>query len=324
MTLSAAWRAWLSQDPALADTGEVTAFTDLERETALLATTATKSPRPDLAVLELSGADALTFVHAQFSGDCRALTVGGTLLTAWCTPQGRVLYLPRLLRSDTAVYLLLPLAQAEACCKRLQLFVLRADVTITDLSANHGVIVVNRPAPADRLEVGTDLVSATSADQRQCWLLGPFAALGSAWRALTAPAVGTSAATLAEIRLGLPPQDAALAAQFLPQELNLDLVGGVSFNKGCYPGQEIVARVKFRGSVKRRLQRYRARGTALPAASTRVLDGNGAAVGTVVASAPANADTFELLAVVELEAGALVLAPATPLTAAELPYAIAS
>jgi folate-binding protein YgfZ len=102
--------------------------------------------------------------------------------------------------------------------------------------------------------------------------------------------------------------DASLTDQFLPQELNLDILAGVSFNKGCYPGQEIIARVKFRGTVKRRVQRVHSATSLAAATGAPLVGADDARHGTVLTSTVNAAGSCEALAVIDLDAGALHLA----------------
>lgn len=226
----------------------------------------------DLVALRVTGEDARDFLHGQFCGDVRALDVGQALLTAWLSPKGRALYLVQVLRADDAFWLLLPAAQAAAFTKRLRMFVLRARVKIEDGTVE-----------------ATQALAAT----------------------LGLPVRPADEAALHLVRAGLPTLDATLSDAFLPQELNLDLLAGVSFNKGCYPGQEIVARVKFRGSVKRRVQRFALDTDAPPAPGTRLAGDDGAPHGTVLLAARAESGV-EMLAVSDLDAGPLRLDGAAP------------
>lgn len=234
----------------------------------------------DLVALHVTGEDARDFLHGQFCGDLRALEPGTALLTAWLSPKGRVLNLLQVLRADDGFWLLLPAAQAAAFTKRLRMFVLRARVKVEDGTAE----------AAEALAAGLGL-PVRSADD----------------------------AALHLIRGGLPALDATQNDAFLPQELNLDLTAGVSFNKGCYPGQEIVARVKFRGTVKRRVQRFALDVDTPPGPGTRLVGDDGAPHGTVLVAARTESGV-EMLAVADLDAGALSL-DGVALRALPLPYA---
>jgi folate-binding protein YgfZ len=137
------------------------------------------------------------------------------------------------------------------------------------------------------------------------------------------PRARADEAALAEIELGIPAIGALLVEHFVPQMLNLDLLDALSFDKGCYPGQEVIARVHHLGSVKRRMRRYACSAAAAPAAGTAVLDGAGTAAGEVVRSACAAGTGAELLAVVDQAAarGALTVEGAG-LRELPLPYVV--
>ena len=279
-----------------------------------------QSQRSALAVIHISGAEATDFLQGQFCGDVRALNAGQTLLTAWCSPKGRVLFLPRLLRDSIGdLYALLPAAQAAAFIKRLRMFVLRAKVQIEDRSQSHGVMVIDgaRAAPAAGQVLGID-------GERR-WLLAPQSSIAALTPTDALPVLDHNSALLSDIRRGEPQLDGSLTDRFLPQELNLDVLAGVSFNKGCYAGQEIVARVKFRGTVKRRAQRYSLAAATAPAIGSRVVGADEGAHGTVLASACSAPGWWEILAVVDLDVGEIHMAgdDRTALHALPLPYATA-
>ena len=313
MTNTTSWREILASDAPTFVDGAIDHFDDAATETAVAETESTKTPLDNCSVVRISGEDASGFVHAQFSGDCLTLGEDQTILTAWCTPKGRVLYLLRLVRQQGSIYALLPGDQAADFCKRLSMFVLRAKVKIEDLSTSYGVIIRNQPITAD--------------DLNQQWYVDRFEALADVWSRIAATPVGTTAASLVDVRLGMPRLAKALSDQFLPQELNLDALGGVSFEKGCFPGQEIIARVKFRGAVKRRVQRLCLAGATVPALGTRIVrahDDNLA--GTVLYAAQPRSSTVEMLAVLNVDATDIALEgkPKAPLTQQSLPYHLAS
>ncbi len=270
-----------------------------------------KAARRELAVVRISGDEARDFLHGQLSADLRALIVGGTLVTAWLSPKGRVLFMPRLLRrGEQDFFALLPVEQAAAFCKRLRMFVLRAKVVVEDLSASHGVLVLDGAAQMLIDSLPADDERLTARDGERHWLLAPRALLATVWDALPLPAQSASGAGLADIARGDITLAATLSDEFLPQELNLDVRDGVSFNKGCYPGQEIVARVKFRGSVKRRVQRLALDNATAPPPGTRLVGADGAPHATVIMSAVRDDAHSEVLAVVDVDSGPLHLADA--------------
>lgn len=279
-----------------------------------------KSARPALAVIRIAGDDAADFLHGQFSADMRTLEAGHSVLTAWCSPKGRVLFLPRLLRAANGPYFaLLPANQSAAFIKRLRMFVLRAKVAIEDCSVSHAVLVLDG---VDAALPAADVMPAVDGERQ--WLVGPRDKLAQLWDALHVPAQGQAAALLTDIARGQALLDLALSDQFLPQELNLDALAGVSFNKGCYPGQEIIARVKFRGSVKRRLQHVVIATPLPPAPGARLLAGDDALRGTVLIAAVQADGACAALAVIDVDSGPLHLAdaPGAAVQVLPLPYTL--
>jgi folate-binding protein YgfZ len=276
----------------------------------------------DTVCLEARGAEAAAFLHAQLSRAVAELDVGSAPLAAWADPRGRVRALLRACRLPDRWLLIVPRDGADDLLKKLRMFVLRskvtlalaADVSVTALLgeddawfAARGVSVGD--APPNRLVRHNDVSLVR---------IGPLY-----WQALGAPAAlesltaglgkgSASDAVLAEIGLGIPAIVPALSERFVAQMLNIDELDAVSFDKGCYPGQEIIARVHNLGGVKRRARRYAAPveppplGAAVLAAGTQV--------GEVIRSAAARSGC-ELLAVVDHAAAG------TPLTCFDAPLA---
>src|SRR6185295_4281519 len=168
-------------------------------------------------------------------------------LAGWCTAKGRLLATMRVIPSPDGFLLQLARDIAPAVAKRLSMFILRAKAKITDESANlaqRGVWADERNIPDVAWEGGTVRVRVDA---------GRFLEIG---RDLAGDCGKTEDAwTLDEIRAGRPLITAATQDQFVPQMVNLEKIGGVDFQKGCYPGQEIVARAQYRGEVKRRMVR---------------------------------------------------------------------
>ena len=288
-------------------------------------------PLADLGVLRVRGADVVPFLQGQLSCDVSRLTAEHSLLAGYHNPQGRVIALPRLLRvADDDIALVLPRELAATVAQRLAKFVLRAKVKIADDSAAwrvYGLIgapaadgaLAALPAVADasaRLEDGW-VVRVAATPARFLYLAGtrPLPAALAALPPL--PAAHWLRLAIAD---GEPQVVAATSEEFVAQMLNLDVLGALAFDKGCYTGQEVIARAHYRGRVKRRLQRFRVPAAPPAPGSTLTLaDGRTARVVTSVALAP---DASELLAVTTLagEAGeAAAPADPAPLAAQQLP-----
>ena len=194
-------------------------------------------------LLSVSGDDARDFLHAQLTSDIQGLAADRAALAGWCSAQGRLL----------ATFLVIPAAQgfllqlardlAPAVARRLRMFVLRSKVKIADESdawTQHGIWDADFQQPDVAWKDG---VATVRVGERR------YIQLGSKEQ----PNASEEDWILHEIRAGRPFISSATQDKFVPQMVNLEKLGGVDFHKGCYPGQEIVARAQYRGQVKRRM-----------------------------------------------------------------------
>ena len=204
-----------------------------------------------LGVLRFSGADALTFLQGQISNDTQRLSDNMPVFAAYSSPQGRVLALIYLLPHSSGVAAILPREILQPTLERMRKYVLRAKVRIED--AGDSLVVAGRvgaPPESGSRYVECDGIGMAPVghDQNRFWIIGApdkigavnAAAFEQAWR-------------LADIHAGLPQVYAATSEAFVAQMLNLDLLDGISFSKGCYTGQEIIARTQHLGRIKRRM-----------------------------------------------------------------------
>src|SRR5690606_20044724 len=256
-------------------------------------------------------------------------------LAAWCDARGRVRAVFRVLPIVDGWLLVTERALVAPVLAQLAKYVLRARVTLGEADwrfsalleadaawrAEHGLAAL-----ADNTVVHRAGLAFVGVGPGLVHVAGPES--GKAAAALTALAgalepAPESAAALASIRLGVPVITPPTSERFVAQMLNLDVLDAVSFSKGCYPGQEVIARIRYRGEVKRRLRRFAATGTELPEAGSEIVDAAGAHVGDVVMAAPAESG-LELLAVVDLAAQDVRLADGRALTAQPLPESTGS
>ena len=243
---------------------------------------------PRMARVAVRGADAAEFLHAQLTSDVAALAPGGVGLSAWCTARGQVRNLFWLVRhaDGERFSLVAPAGEADGLAMRLRAFVLRARVEVEragdqvlgaagpEAEAFVAGRVGSVPAPGAAVERGGRLAILPPGDPPRFLLLGPdplpAGAADAEWRRL-------------EIRAGIAWLADETRESFIPQMLNLDCLGALSFDKGCYPGQEVIARTRYLGRVKRRLHPGQMAPGARPGPGDVVRSGERSA-GTIVAA----------------------------------------
>jgi len=204
-------------------------------------------------LLHVAGADARAFLHAQLTNDVQNLPPGAARYAGWCSAKGRLL----------ATFLVVPCAEGfllqlsrdlvPAVAKRLSMFILRSKVTIADATrqwAQYGLWGAGSGDPLAVSESGGSITVRIDPDRSLVFSPEPSGSRCS-------PNASAEDWALAEVRAGRPLIVLSTQDQFVPQMVNLELAGGVDFKKGCYPGQEIVARAQYRGAVKRRMVRLR-------------------------------------------------------------------
>jgi folate-binding protein YgfZ len=230
------------------------------------------SPLSHLGLIAASGDDAASFLHNQLTNDVENLGTAEARLAGYCTPKGRLLATMLMWKSPEAIFLQLPRDIQAGVQKRLQMFILRAKARLADAGDSMVALGLAGPAAAAALapwfpapptapygvvhaEAGT-LIRLQDADEapRFQWLASPEMAQ-QAWPQLVQTLQPASAAAwrLLDIRAAIPLVVPATQEQFVPQMVNFEVLGGVNFRKGCYPGQEIVARSQYLGKLKRRM-----------------------------------------------------------------------
>jgi len=288
-------------------------------------------PLAALGVIRAEGADAAAFLHGQLTQDFLLLKDDTARLAALCSPKGRMLASFVAWRQAPEQFLLVCARDLLApTLKRLSMFVLRAKVKLSDATADFDVRGLAGAAIA---AAGADPAAAPGQRLAPAEGLSVVALHGCEGvpRALWLAPAGTPApagSTLSpetwawsEVMSGVVTISAPVADAFVPQMLNYESVGGVNFKKGCYPGQEVVARSQFRGTLKRR--GYVMTAEAPLAAGQEVFGADPEQpVGTVAVAAPAPGGgwaAFVSMQTAALEAGGL-RAGETPLTVQPLPY----
>jgi folate-binding protein YgfZ len=215
-----------------------------------------------LGVIEASGDDAAVFLHNQLTNDILGLESGCVALAGYCSAKGRLIATSMVWRCNDRFFLALPAELLPSFMKRLQMFVLRSKVTLKDVTESQLMIGAACLPSVDAPDVwhgSTDehgmLVRVPDAVNLQRWVcIGTAERVRHQWAewSSTRPTAPASLWRWSEIMAGLPHVVEATREQFVPQMINFELVGGVNFKKGCYPGQEVVARSQYLGKTKRR------------------------------------------------------------------------
>ncbi len=289
------------------------------------------APLTHLGVIQAAGPDAASFLHSQLTQDFASLGAGEARLAALCTARGRMIASFIGIRPEPERILLLCSRDIlTATLKRLSMFVLRAKVQLTDASESFALYGLAGPAVAGN---GVD----PAATQGLCMAVGDASVVSlhpadGVARALWIAPAGHAAPSgvmldeslwqWSEIRSGIVTLTAPVIEAFVPQMLNYESVGGVNFKKGCYPGQEVVARSQFRGTLKRRTCLMRADAPVMAGQEVFGAADAGQPVG-IVAQAAAAPDggwaALVSLQIAALEEGGLHAGTAT-LTLEPLPY----
>jgi folate-binding protein YgfZ len=256
-------------------------------------TTAYFMPLSQLGILQVSGDDAASFLQSMLTNDVQSLNVNQSQLSGFCNAKGRLFAVFLLVRRSNGFQIILPKSMCTTLQQRLSMFVLRSNVTITDSSEASTCLGLTQPKNIDiaDLTLPNDIYQSTEHDNS---LLIKLPANGShRYLYLSSPDQSTALSNilqnqqwqladeaiwqLLDIEADLPMIFPETKEMFTPQQVNLDLIDGVNFDKGCYPGQEIVARLHYLGSPSRRMfLAYSQSIDSLPTPGTKVfdLDGN--------------------------------------------------
>jgi folate-binding protein YgfZ len=315
--MNSQWKAFLESRSAQIDQEGNVRFPDapLEADCALM-------DLSQLGLIGVRGPEAASFLQGQLTNDVLGLSESKSQLGSHCSHKGRMLASFRVFKLEGTVYLQLPRTQVEAMVQRLRMYLLRTEAAVEDASDRFASIALAGYCAPSLLGARFDAVpqqeNALSrrgeliairipGDRPRFEILGPATSMEDMWDALAAAATIANADywALLDIRAGIPSIYPQTSDTFVPQMTNLHLVDGVSFKKGCYTGQEVVARMQYLGKLKRRMylaqvsaEHRPAPGDVLHCPSSR----SGQAADRVVDARPDRHGDYELLVVVQIDA----------------------
>lgn len=315
--LNPTWQAFLEQHGAHIQDGDIQNFGDAAAERSATRDNTILCALSQFGTLKVSGDDAQTFLQSLFSSDIKALTPQLAQFSSFNTAKGRVLASFLVYRIGDEYFLHLPVALLAPLQKKLGMYVLRSKVKIEDASAQQacigiagkeaealiqthlgattpGALTLTRHGDADILRLADDRFQIHTSPEHAA----------SLWQKLSPHArpVGSSCWDWLNIRAGIPVVLPATQEQSVLLMLNLDILGGVSFKKGCYPGQEIVARVHHQGKLKQRTYLAHIAGTVAPQANDALYsdDYAGQSSGNILNAAPAPEGGYDVLATLHI------------------------
>ena len=341
------WQLGLKQYGATIVDGAVNNFTgsDSDQNEILAASTMdTLCDLTHLGLLEVSGAEAVSFLQGQVTNDVKLLTVGNKAhLTAHCNPKGRMLALFLAFAHHDHLHLQCNRSLLEPMMKRLKMYVMRSKVDIKDVSETIIKFGINGPNASAlltplfskiptqddeilSLENGTILKLPTIAGHARFEIFTNEVNAPIIFNALkvSCKLVGKPCWDWLNIQMGIPDISLKTQEQFVPQMLNLDILNGINFKKGCYTGQEIVARTHYLGTVKRRTYLAAIASSIAPTEGDKVIDSLNNEVGQIVRSAHNLAAGFDILVELRIEAkhAGNILWQGLPIEFKALPYAL--
>lgn len=317
-----AWAEFLSSQGATWGQGVVADFGNAGAELAAAATQTVVADLSHYGLIGLAGEEAQTFLHGQITNDLRNLDENAAVFAGYLSAKGRMLANFLVMKRHDDVLVMLPETLREPIQKRLSMFILRSKVKARDAGGEWVRLGVNGPEaeavlsqalgyalPEGPMSMahGEHSFALRLGDQRFDVFVQPDAAV-ALWQSLIAQCrpVGAPAWDWLMVQTGVPMILPQTQDHFVPQMANMELIGGVSFNKGCYPGQEIVARSQYLGKVKRRLFLAHVDASAVAGDELFSAELPDQSAGHIANAAPAPGGGFDVLAVVHnscVEAG---------------------
>ncbi len=313
--MNAIWQTFLTARGAVFAADVVQHFGDSAAELRATATGAVQCDLGQLGLLRVSGEDAQNFLQNLFSNDIREVTATHAQLSSFNSPKGRMLASVLIWRDGEDYVLQLPRSLTDMLRKKLSMYVLRSKVSISDVSAAWVMLGVSGDAAGlaalfNRLPeqnfgvVNTENASVLRWSDSRFQISIPVEHAPQLWQRLNRTAVGSACWDWLTIQAGIPVILPATQEQFVPQMVNFQLLGGVNFKKGCYPGQEIVARMQYLGKLKRQMYRAHLNTPAQAGDEVYSADMAGQASGMIVNVAAAPEGGFDVLVVVQISSQA--------------------
>lgn len=269
--MNTTWIEFLKTVGAQIDNDEVHFGNVIEEKQKIIQNQDVVADLSHLSLIQISGNDAAKFLQGQFTNDVFKVNANNSQLSAWCNHKGRIIVSFRLFKRGQAYYMLLPQSSVEMVIKRLKMYILRDNVLLEDVSEKFviagfaGMNCIEKLSQCLNFPLSTEnnacvtnnatTILTIQGKKSQCIFISDVESAKNIWQCFVQSfsPIGTESWKLLNILAELPQITPATSEDFVPQMINWDSLNGVSFQKGCYVGQEVVARVKYRGQIKRHL-----------------------------------------------------------------------
>ena len=318
--MNSEWEEFLASQGAKIENNRVTTFGQTIAEENAAFSSLVLADLSHYGLIEASGDDVIEFLQGQTTNDIKSVTEHTGQLSAYCNPKGRILANFRIFKRDNHFYLRLRGDILEATLKRLRMFVMRSKVELVDSSDNlvrfgiAGVQATNAlsvlfkevPDKVDNYCTENDIsLIKLPGDVPRYEAHGPVQSMLTLWQRLVqadAVMISENSWNLLTVRAGIPEIVSETVEDFVPQMVNLQAINSLSFTKGCYPGQEVVARMHYLGKNKRRLFLASVTTDTLPQPGQAILtsEENEEKAGEIVSASWSEENKAELLAVLQI------------------------
>lgn len=311
------WKAFLIDQGAEFEGSELVSFGNFNRERRIAPQGAVLSNLADRGLLEVSGEDAVSFLQNQLTNDITKLDANSHQLTAWCNPKGRVIANFRAFMRDDKIFLILAKDLVETVVTKLSRYIMMSKVTITDATDNlvhfgyageHAErdlsLILDKVPTGERetVRIGNLSILRLPGNTPRFEVFGDVSEAMDLWSKcnVRAAPVSSQAWDFMNILAGRPVVTLASSEAWIPQMLNMTFIDGVDFKKGCYPGQEVVARLNYLGKTKRRMYLAEIQTDQVPPVNASLVNAEGTEVGQVLNAVINPDDLVECLAILKI------------------------
>ncbi len=299
------WIEFLKTHNANPITDSKPPFRESQKETASYITAI-----PYLGVLEISGTDAAQFLQGQLTCNVKELTESNSFFSAFCNAKGRTLSTLLIIKKENSFLMILPVELIDVVSKKLQMYILRAKVKLHNVSDELCLIGISSPnkqslptlPPLDfSVTQGDEIIVKFPSNNDRYLIISPVQHSINLWTQFAQDSnltiAGSPHWSYQDISAGVPWLTLDSSEEYIPQMLNIDKLGGISFNKGCYTGQEIIARTHYLGKTKRELFLAECEITAMLDSENKIISEQSESLSGKIVSFQKNEQTLRLLTV---------------------------